>query len=206
MLVIYRLYKKNNNPHDLCWFSYIYCLFLYLDYRNMVISCYFQGPILFVGFRESWNFRPSCLNHIAFWKFKQWRCWIVVGRLVCCLFLGDCTGWLSFILLAGGFKYVFFSSLFGEDSDFDYDFSIGLKPPRLVSVLVNQWWTWIVCCQHESFRWMLHVLVFFSMFCCLLVRGFDYKLCTIKTNSHTGSETRGKALVCVFSGKTAETH
>ena len=32
-------------------------------------------------------------------------------------------------LLGGGFKYCLFSSLFGDDSHFDYYFSIGLKPP-----------------------------------------------------------------------------
>ena len=31
--------------------------------------------------------------------------------------------------LGGGFKYVLFSSLFGEDSHFDPYFSDGLKPP-----------------------------------------------------------------------------
>ena len=31
--------------------------------------------------------------------------------------------------LGGGFKYVLFSSLFGEDSHFDPYFSNGLKPP-----------------------------------------------------------------------------
>ena len=31
--------------------------------------------------------------------------------------------------LDGGFKYFLFSSLFGEDSHFDYYFSKGLKPP-----------------------------------------------------------------------------
>ena len=31
--------------------------------------------------------------------------------------------------LDGGFKYFLFSPLFGEDSEFDYHFSDGLKPP-----------------------------------------------------------------------------
>ena len=33
------------------------------------------------------------------------------------------------IYLDGGFKHFLFSPLFGEDSDFDYHFSDGLKPP-----------------------------------------------------------------------------
>ena len=31
--------------------------------------------------------------------------------------------------LGGGFKYVLFTPLFGEDTQFDYYFSNGLKPP-----------------------------------------------------------------------------
>ncbi len=38
--------------------------------------------------------------------------------------LGD---WDCF--LGGGFKYLLFPTLFGEDSHFDYYFSNGLKPP-----------------------------------------------------------------------------
>ena len=36
---------------------------------------------------------------------------------------------LSKVFLGGGFKYVLFSPLLGEDSQFDYYFSDGLKPP-----------------------------------------------------------------------------
>ena len=36
------------------------------------------------------------------------------------------------------FKYVSFSSLFGENSDFDYDFSIGLKPPRSLGFRLSE--------------------------------------------------------------------
>jgi len=36
-------------------------------------------------------------------------------------------------LLAGGFKYFLFSPLLGEDFQFDYYFSIGLKPPTSLS-------------------------------------------------------------------------
>ena len=35
-------------------------------------------------------------------------------------------------ILGGGFKYVLFSSLFGEDSHFDQYFSNGLKPPTSI--------------------------------------------------------------------------
>ena len=38
--------------------------------------------------------------------------------------------------LGGGFKYVLFSPLFGEDSHFEY-FSKGLKPPTRGNLLVN---------------------------------------------------------------------
>ena len=40
--------------------------------------------------------------------------------------LGGC---FMLLCLDGGFKYVLFSSLFGEDSHFDSFFSDGLKPP-----------------------------------------------------------------------------
>ena len=36
---------------------------------------------------------------------------------------------VKYDLLGGGFKYVLFSPLFGEDSHFDQYFSDGLKPP-----------------------------------------------------------------------------
>ena len=38
-----------------------------------------------------------------------------------------CLGYISY--LGGGFKYLLFSPLFGEDSHFEQYFSIGLKPP-----------------------------------------------------------------------------
>jgi len=38
--------------------------------------------------------------------------------------------------LGGGFKYVLFSSLFGEDFQFDEYFSNGLKPPPSKLILV----------------------------------------------------------------------
>ena len=37
--------------------------------------------------------------------------------------------------IGGGFKYILFSPLFGEDSHFDYYFSDGLKPPTSVSLM-----------------------------------------------------------------------
>ena len=49
-------------------------------------------------------------------------------------------------LLGGGFKYVLFSPLFGEDSHFDQYFSNGLKPPTSLSIdqlfhqlSINKW-------------------------------------------------------------------
>ena len=41
-----------------------------------------------------------------------------------------------FNLLGGGFRYLLFSPLFGEDSHFDYFFSKGLKPP--ISLLLSR--------------------------------------------------------------------
>ena len=42
------------------------------------------------------------------------------------------------MLLGGGFKYGLFSSLSGEDFQFDWYFSIGLKPPTSVSLAEEQ--------------------------------------------------------------------
>ena len=47
-----------------------------------------------------------------------------------------CTG--DIIKLGGGFKYSLFSSLFGEDFQFDYCFSKGLKPPTSKEHFVQQ--------------------------------------------------------------------
>ena len=40
--------------------------------------------------------------------------------------------------LGGGFKYVLFSSLFGDNSHFDCYFSKGLKPPTRKTILFFQ--------------------------------------------------------------------
>ena len=46
---------------------------------------------------------------------------------------------LSSKILGGGFKYVLFSPLVGEDSHFDSYFSAGLKPPTRINQLMVNW-------------------------------------------------------------------
>ena len=68
-----------------------------------------------------------------------WYYWIylmLIDIVCCCLILYDAVwafhteGWeVKYTTLGGGFKHFLFSSLFGEDSHFDWYFSNGLKPP-----------------------------------------------------------------------------
>ena len=91
--------------------------------------------------------RPLFFEHGPWGTSALFRCFTVDSITQLLL---KWTWWIrnSFIYLStthelgGGFKYFFFSSLFGEMIQFDYYFSDGLKPPtsesysRVVSVLV----------------------------------------------------------------------